>query len=194
MLLSAREKLVEQLEEHINGLSLLQQHTSGDDAAKIGRAPANAAVLDAISEQRNRFGKRTQELEQEVADLEAQLNLAKRQAMQAEAEKQEAVVRLRYVENFKDTAANATAANRGGTNNHSLDCGAGEEVIDPFARFTEAQAVAAVSRLSTVDRHILDFMKGFNSENGRRCVLIYAIILHGIVYASLVSRLVQRQS
>ena len=119
-----------------------------------------------------------------MADLQDKLRIASRQAAHSELEKQEALVRLRYVENFKATA---DARRRDG------DLRIGTEPVDPFARFTEAQAVAVASRLSSVDRHILEFMKGFNSESGRRGVLIYAAVLHGIVYASLISRLVHRQ-
>jgi transposase len=70
----------------------------------IGAAAATGtganAVLEVVSEQRDRLRIRVQQLEEEQLKLEAATQVAEDAASQAAADKQALLTRLRYAENF----------------------------------------------------------------------------------------------
>jgi hypothetical protein len=116
VLLHSREALISKLESHISGLSAAGSRSSAAVSTvpvprvaqrmqqPIGAAAATGtganAVLEVVSEQRDRLRIRVQQLEEEQLKLEAATQVAEDAASQAAADKQALLTRLRYAENF----------------------------------------------------------------------------------------------
>ena len=155
-----------------------------DEVAAEGSG--DSSVVAVLRNQRDRFRKRTQELEAKLNDAEKRNRQLKAEAETAAADNVSLVERLHYLQGYKKDRAASKIDVESGLAAEQKYSKAYEDRMNPFQEFRGRQRERRRKELNLVDRTVLivgDLVFGY--KYARLFLCLYIMILHVLVMTML---------
>lgn len=151
---------------------------------KAEETERSQTMVSVLRNQRDRFRRRVQETEEQVAHLQTQLSHSKSEVKSARADNVALVERLKFIQGYQNSQRTDIEVGLDIERKYTKEY---EEKMNPFIAFRGQQREIRRKQLGLVDRAV--YFVGelvFGNRYARLFVFCYVVVLHILVLATLV--------